>query len=124
MIFGKRSDEELKLAKAIAKTTEFSATTHPTPDSDMNPDELHYTSILTLSTYVNARLSGSAQLGQHLSDLQKTGSFYDAASNDERHHCFADGYWTLAMATYFLLGNYGSAKVSAAKVREPRFYGD
>ena len=82
MIFGKRSDEELKLAKAIAKTTEFSATTHPTPDFDMNPDELHYTSILTLSTYVNARLSGSAQLGQHLSDLQKTGSFYDAASND------------------------------------------
>lgn len=124
MIFGERSDKELKLAKATAKTTEFSAATHPTPDSGMNSDELHYTSILTLSTYVNARLSGSTQLGQYLSDLQKTGTFYDAVSNDERHKCFADGYWTLAMSTYFLLGNYGSAKVSAAKVQEPRFYGD
>ena len=124
MIFGERSDKELKLAKATAKTTEFSAATHPTPDSGMNSDELHYTSILTLSTYVNARLSGSTQLDQYLSDLQKTGTFYDAVSNDERHKCFADGYWTLAMSTYFLLGNYGSAKVSAAKVQKPKFYGD
>lgn len=27
------------------------------------------------------------------------------------------------MATYFLLGNYGSAKVCAEKVKEPDFYG-
>lgn len=123
MIYGKRSDLELKCAKAKAKASEFFVDPKSTRDFRLNSDELHYSSVLTLSTYVNAKLSGTNGL-EHMADLQKTGSFYDAASNDGRNKPFTDGYWTLAMATYFLLGNFGSAKVSAAKVHDPSFYGN
>ncbi|EFU80424.1 DEAD/DEAH box helicase [Mobiluncus curtisii] len=123
MIYGKRSDRELMCAKAKAKASEFFVDPHSIPDSGLNSAELHYSSVLTLSTYVNARLSGADGL-EHMEDLQKTASFYDAASNDEGNKPFTDGYWMLAMATYFLLGNYGSAKVSAAKVHDPSFYGE
>ena len=122
MIFGKRSDRELKYAKAKAKATEFFVDPSSVPHFKLNSDELHYTSILTLSTYVNSRLSGDDG-AEYMTDLQKVGSFYDSASNDERYREYSDGYWTLAMATYFLLGNYGSAKVCAEKVKEPDFYG-
>lgn len=122
MIYGKRSDRELKYAKAKAKATEFFVDPSSVPDFKLNSDELHYSSVLTLSTYVNARLSGTDGL-EYMSDLQKAGSFYDAASNDERYKSFTDGYWMLAMATYFLLGNFGSAKVSAGKVQDTSFYG-
>lgn len=122
MIFGKRSDRELKYAKAKAKATEFFVDPSSVPHFKLNSDELHYTSILTLSTYVNSRLSGNDG-AEYMTDLQKVGSFYDSASNDERYREYSDGYWTLAMATYYLLGNYGSAKVCAEKVKEPDFYG-
>lgn len=124
MIYGQRSDRELKQAKARAKTSEFFVTSDSISDIHLNSDELHYTSILTLSKYVNSRLSGTSNLQAYLADLQKTGSFYDAASNDKRNAPFTDGYWLLAMATYFLLGNYGSAKTSATKVQDSSFYGN
>lgn len=101
MIFGKRSDRELKYAKAKAKATEFFVDPSSVPHFKLNSDELHYTSILTLSTYVNSRLSGDDG-AEYMTDLQKVGSFYDSASNDERYREYSDGYWTLAMATYFL----------------------
>lgn len=122
MIYGERSDRELKYAKAQAKATEFFVDSSAIPDFGMNSDELHYSSILTLSSYVDARLSGNNGEG-FLLDLKKTGAFYDAASNDGRNALFSDGYWTLAMATYFLLGNYGSSKVAAGKVKNADYYG-
>ena len=122
MIYGERSDRELKYAKAQAKATEFFVNSSAIPDFGMNSDELHYSSILTLSSYVDARLSGNS--GEELLlDLKKTGAFYDAASNDGRNAQFSDGYWTLAMATYFLLGNYGSSKVAAGKIKNADYYG-
>lgn len=122
MIYGERSDRELKYAKAQAKATEFFVDSSAIPDFGMNSDELHYSSILTLSSYVDARLSGNNGK-ELLLDLKKTGAFYDAASNDGRNAQFSDGYWTLAMATYFLLGNYGSSKVAAGKVKNADYYG-
>lgn len=123
MIFGKRSDRELKHAKAKAKATEFLVGSSAIPDFRLNSDELHYTSVFALSSYVDARLEGRDASGCMV-DLQKTASFYDAASNDERYGEYADGYWLLAMSTYFLLGNFGSAAVCSGKVNNPDFYGD
>lgn len=122
MIYGARSDRELKYAKAKAKATEFFVDPVSIPHFKLNSDELHYTSVLSLSAYVNARMSGDDG-AKYLPDLQKTGSFYDAASNDGSYREFSDGYWTLAMAAYFLLGNYGSAKVCTEKVSNADFYG-
>lgn len=122
MIFGKRSDLELKYARAKAKVTEFRVDPRAVPQFKLNSDELHYTSVLTLSTYVNAKILGHNS-ACYLRDLQKVASFYDSASNDMRYVDYSDGYWLLAMATYFLLGNYGSAKVCAEKVQDPGFYG-
>ena len=53
MIYGERSDRELKYAKAQAKATEFFVDASAIPDFGMNSDELHYSSILTLSLYVD-----------------------------------------------------------------------
>ena len=122
MIFGKRSDVELKYAKAKAKATEFSVDQSTLPKFKLNSDDLHYPSIFVLSAYANTRLSSSPG-DEYLQDLRKVASFYDAASNDERSESFSDGYWLLAMSTYYLLGNYGSAKVAASKVQNSDHYG-
>lgn len=122
MIFGKRSNRELQYAKAKAKATEFLVDQSDIPDFRLNSDELHYTSVFALSSYVDARIEDRDASG-YMVDLQKTASFYDAASNDKHYEKYADGYWLLAMSTYFLLGNYGSAKVCLEKVGNKSFYG-
>lgn len=123
MIFGRRSELELKYAKAKAKATEFSVSQSALPKFKLNSDDLHYPSIFVLSAYVNARLSNSSS-NEYLRDLSKVASFYDAASNDEQNISFSDGYWLLAMSTYYLLGNYGSAKVAVNKIHNPCYYGN
>lgn len=122
MIYGRRSDQELKYAKAKAKATEFFVDSSTLPKFKLDSDDLHYSSVLVLTTYLEARLKGSSG-EDYLSDLKKSASFYDAASNNGQSKAFSDGYWMLAMATYFLLGNYGSALVSAKNINNPSYYG-
>lgn len=122
MIYGKRSDQELKYAKARAKATEYSVDPAEQPHFPYDSDGLHYSSVYALSQYADARLEGEDG-ADFFDDLRKTASFYDASANDGRNADFGDGYWTLAMATYFLLGNYGSAKVAADRVGDGTFYG-
>lgn len=122
MIFGNRSNQELKYAKAKAKGTEFFVDPSDMPRFKLDSDDLHYSSIFVISNYLAAKLSG--QTGEeYIEDLRKVAAFYDASSNDARNIAFSDGYWLLAMATYFLLGNYGSALVAARNVIDTAHYG-
>lgn len=122
MIYGKRSDQELKYAKARAKASEYAVDMSALPRFPYDSDDLHYSSIYVLSQYTDARLEGGDS-ARFIEDLKKTASFYDASANDDRNSEFGDGYWVLAMAAYFLLGNYGSAKVAACRVGNSAFYG-
>lgn len=122
MIYGKRSDQELKYAKARAKASEYAVDTSALPHFPCDPDDLHYSSIYVLSQYADARLAGGDG-ASFIGDLRKTASFYDASASDDRNSEFGDGYWVLAMAAYFLLGNYGSAKVAVGRVGNSAFYG-
>lgn len=122
MIYGRRSNQELKYAKARAKASEYSVDRSVRPRFPYDSDDLHYSSINVLSRYADARLKGSDG-ASFFEDLRKTASFYDASANDDRNSEFSDGYWTLAMITYFLLGNYGSAKVAASMIESGAFYG-
>lgn len=122
MILGGRSERELKYAKAKAKATEFRVDDKALPEFPLNSDELHYASVYVISSYVNARITG-ASATDFQSDLRKVASFYDAASTDKGYAAYFDGYWLLAMTAYFLVGNFGSAKVAASHVSNPGFYG-
>ena len=122
MIYGKRSDQELKYAKARAKVSEYAVDASALPRFPYDSDDLHYSSIYVLSQYADARLAGGDS-ARFIEDLKKTASFYDASANDDRNSEFGDGYWLLAMAAYFLLGNYGSAKVAAGRVGNSACYG-
>jgi hypothetical protein len=123
LIFGGRSDQELKYAKAKAKAAEFRVDDNALTSFPLDSDELHYTSVYAISSYTNARIAG-ASAAEYQSDLRKVASFYDAASNDKGYAPYSDGYWLLAMAAYFLVGNFGSAKVAASHVKTPGFYGE
>lgn len=123
MIFESTSNQKLKYAKARAKQSEFSVPRSEQPAFPLDPSDLHYSAIQALSAYTRARLS-SDDGRAHLTDLEKTASFYDASANDAVYGEFRDGYWQLAAATYFLLGNYGSAKVACQKIDDRSYYGD
>jgi superfamily II DNA/RNA helicase len=123
LILGGRSEQELKYAKAKAKATEFRVDDNELTTFPLNSDELHYTSVYVISSYANARIAG-ASATEYQAELRKVASFYDAASNDNGYSQYADGYWLLAMAAYFLVGNFGSAKVAASHVKIPDFYGE
>ena len=122
MILGRTSDQKLKYAKAKAKQVEFSVSPALRPRYKAESDDLHYSAVLALADYAGARIDGSTG-GELLGDLEKVASFYDAAASEAKGTSLDDGYWQLAMATYFLIGNYGSAKVAAARIEDERRYG-
>lgn len=123
MIFKKQSNTKLKYAKAKAKATEFQVEESEMPKFPKDSDDLHYSSVFAISSYVDARLEGESAVNDLLRDLGKAASFYDAASTDRRNERFSDGFWTIAVAAYFLLGNYGSAKVALSRISDRGYYG-
>lgn len=123
MIFEKRSDKKLKYAKAKAKATEFRVDENALPKFPSDSDDLHYSSIYAISSYADARLDNEADTESKLSDLSKAASFYDAVSTDGNNRDYSDGFWAIATAAYFLLGNYGSAKASIDRINGRSYYG-
>lgn len=123
MIFKRRSDRALKYAKAKAKASEFRVSESAMPKFPFDSDDLHYSSIYAISSYADARLENRVDASEKLKDLGKAASFYDAASTDSKNKDFSDGFWAIAMAAYFLLGNYGSAKTSIGRIGDRAHYG-
>lgn len=123
MIFKRRSDRALKYAKAKAKASEFRVSESAMPKFPFDSDDLHYSSVYAISSYADARLENRVDASEKLKDLGKAASFYDAASTDSKNKDFSDGFWAIAMAAYFLLGNYGSAKTSIGRIGNRAHYG-
>ena len=119
MIYGNRSNGLLKLAKISEKYTEFSLPAIKPNSFDGDPSDLHMMSIYVISQYVKARRKGG-DFQSLLDDLRRTAQFYDSVSNDENFSKYHAGYWHLAMVSYFLVGDYGSAIVSAKNVNMVR----
>lgn len=124
MIFGKRAEQGLKYARARAKIDEFSADLSKIPRFPFDSDDLCFESILTISDALNELLAESHITTATRRDLSYTASFLDAAANEKRHLQSKDLFLTLACASYFLLGNYGSSKSTLARICKTDAFGE
>lgn len=122
MIYGNRSISLLKCVKMSGKHSEFSSLAIKSEKFDGDPSDLHMMSIYVISQYVRLRRKG-VKSQPLLDDLRRTAQFYDSVSNDKNSSRFHAGYWHLAMVSYYLVGNYGSAIVAANKCEHGAFYG-
>ena len=77
-----------------------------------------------LSSYADAKLQSTIPDKDVRRKLKEAASFYDAASAEQDHKQFSDGFWLLAMASYFLLENFGSAAVASEHVIDSHYYGE
>ncbi|WP_296494876.1 DEAD/DEAH box helicase [uncultured Actinomyces sp.] len=123
MILGERSNRELVYLNYKSKFYEFNredTTSYVEPPYDT--DDLHYTAVFVISEYADARLNNSEGI-EYIEDLRKVAKFYDMTLNEPRNQGFASEYWMLAMTSYFLIGNYGSAVVALSRINAPSCYG-
>lgn len=123
MILNERSNRELVYLNYKSKFYEFNReTTASYVEPPYDTDDLHYTAVFVISEYVDARLNDSEGL-EYIEDLRKIAKFYDLTLNEPRNQGFVSEYWMLAMISYFLIGNYGSAAVAGSRINVPSCYG-
>ena len=115
---------KLQYAKAKAKLVEFSTPREEYPEFKSDSDDLCFNAMHALSSYADAVLHSEIPDEDARRKLKEAASFYDAASIEEDHSQFCDGFWLLAMASYFLLENFGSAAVASGHVRDSHYYGE
>lgn len=115
---------KLQYAKTKAKLVEFSTPSEEYPEFKYDSDDLCFNAMHALSSYADAKLQSAMPDEDARRKLRETASFYDAASTEEDHSQFSDGFWLLAMASYFLLENFGSAAVASEHVRDSHYYGE
>lgn len=115
---------KLQYAKTKAKLVEFSTPRKEYPEFKFDSDDLCFNAMHALSSYVDALLHSEAPDEETQRKLKQAASFYDAASTEEDHTQFSDGFWLLTMASYFLLENFGSAAVASEHVKDSHYYGE
>lgn len=115
---------KLQYAKTKAKLVEFSTPSEEYPEFKYDSDDLCFNAMHALSSYADAKLQSAMPDEDARRKLKEAASFYDAASTEEDHTQFSDGFWLLAMASYFLLENFGSAAVASEHVKDSHYYGE
>lgn len=115
---------KLQYAKTKAKLVEFSTPSEEYPEFKYDSDDLCFNAMHALSSYADAKLQSAIPDEDARRKLKEAASFYDAASTEEDHTQFSDGFWLLAMASYFLLENFGSAAVASEHVKDSHYYGE
>ncbi|WP_028263404.1 DEAD/DEAH box helicase [Atopobium fossor] len=115
---------KFQYAKAKAKLVEFSTPREEYPEFKFDSDDLCFNAMHALSSYVDVLLHSEVPDEDTQRKLKEAASFYDAASIEEDHSQFSDGFWLLAMASYFLLENFGSAAVASERVHNSHYYGE
>lgn len=115
---------KLQYAKTKSKLAEFSTPSEEYPEFKYDSDDLCFNAMHALSSYADAKLQSAMPDEDARRKLKEAASFYDAASTEEDHTQFSDGFWLLAMASYFLLENFGSAAVASEHVKDSHYYGE
>ena len=115
---------KLQYAKTKAKLVEFSTPREEYPEFKYDSDDLCFNAMYALSSYADAKLQSTIPDKDVRRKLKEAASFYDAASAEQDHKQFSDGFWLLAMASYFLLENFGSAAVASEHVIDSHYYGE
>lgn len=115
---------KLQYAKTKAKLVEFSTPREEYPEFKYDSDDLCFNAMYALSSYADAKLQSTKPDKNVRRKLKEAASFYDAASAEQDHKQFSDGFWLLAMASYFLLENFGSAAVASEHVIDSYYYGE
>lgn len=123
MILKDRSDKELLYLKYKSKFREFNRG-YDTGYAERNfdTDDLHYTAVFVISEYLDARMKSDEGV-EYAEDLRKIARFYDMTLGEPRNQRFFSEYWLMATISYFLIGNYGSARLTASRITEPGCYG-
>lgn len=123
MIGEQQIKRKLQYAKAKAKLAEFSVSEEQYPPFKSDSDDLCFNAMHALSSYANAIIESRLPDDEEAGELKRAASFYDAASNGSDHKRCKNGFWLLAMSTYFLLENFGSAAVASDHIEDPSWYG-
>lgn len=123
MIGNERIEEGLRYAKTKAKLAEFSVPEKQRPSFKYDSDDLCFNAMHALARVANAYAHDKTPKEGEVAELRRAALFYDAASRSDDHKWCSDGFWLLAMATYFLLGNFGSAVVVSRYIDDRSWYG-
>lgn len=123
MILKERSNQELGYLKYKSKFREFNrGVDSGYTERNYDTDDLHYTAVFVISEYLDARMAGY-EGDEYIADLRKIARFYDMTLGEPRNQRFLSEYWLMATISYFLIGNYGSAALTASRITEPGCYG-
>ena len=123
MILKERSDRELVYLKYKSKFREFNrGYSDDYVERNYDTDDLHYTAVFVISEYLDARMKDDEGV-EYMTDLRKIARFYDMTLSEARNQRFSSEYWLMATISYFLIGNYGSAALTASRIIEPGCYG-
>ena len=118
MILDKRSDLMLTYEKARAKLVEFEKSKEEYPEFPLESDDLIYSTIFVLSKYCEELIEGGehSALSYWRKRLEAVSQYYDATVKAESHQNRDDVFLILGAAAYFLLDNFGSAKVLVSRI--------
>lgn len=123
MIFKSRSNYMLKYEKAKAKLVEFSVGKDNYPKFQLDSTDLIYTTIYVLSKYCEELIAnpGSDETHELFSELTIVAQYYDAAVKSEQEQNYDNLFLLLGATAYFLVENFGSAKVLVGQIRNWNF---
>lgn len=123
MIFKSRSNYMLKYEKAKAKLVEFSVSKENYPKFQLNSTDLIYTTIYALSRYCEEVIANPDSDAAHelFSGLTIVAQYYDAAVKSKQQQDYDNLFLLLGATAYFLVENFGSAKVLIGRIRNWHF---
>ena len=83
---------KLQYAKTKSKLAEFSTPSEEYPEFKYDSDDLCFNAMHALSSYADAKLQSAMPNEDARRKLKEAASFYDAASTEEDHTQFSDGF--------------------------------
>ncbi|WP_430619201.1 DEAD/DEAH box helicase [Enterococcus sp. DIV0802b] len=120
MIFKVRSKRMLKYEKTKSKLREFSVDKTEYPKFQLKSSDLLYTTIYALSTYCEKYHNFDYEefFDNSKEDLKIAAQYFDYAVQSEEDLSYSNNLLLLGAVTYFILENFGNAKVLIGKINE------
>lgn len=113
----------LKYQKAKAKLVEFEINEQDYPKFRANSEDLFYFTIFIISKYSECLIDGNEADPLNIKEnLELVSQYYDACFNSKDNEEYSNDFLLLGLSAYFLLNDFGSAKVLCKKINKEHFY--